>query len=158
MKFRGAFKKFSMVPVLATSLQPLKGPPHSHRPNLQGSLSSPAEGWAALAAAVLALLRQLLGAASLVAVLWWFATSLVGASLVGPSSMAAGPAVLAAWAAGGPAVLAAWAAGGPAVLAAWAASGPAVLAASKALDHRIPSLPIVDHRSPSLPTSTKDIS
>ena len=117
-----------MVPVLATSLQPLQGHPHSHRP--------PAEGWAALAAAVLALLRQLLGAASLVAVLWWFATSLVGASLVGPSSMAAGPAVLAAW----------------------AASGPAVLAASKALDHRIPSLPIVDHRSPSLPTSTKDIS
>ena len=144
MKFRGAFKKFSMVPVLATSLQPLKGHPHSHRPHLKGSLSSPAEGWAALAAAVLALcLRQLLGAAALVAVLWWFATALV----MGASSMA-----------GGPAVLAAWEAGGPAVLAAWAAGGPAVLAASKALDHRIPSLPIVDHRSPSLPTSTKDIS
>ena len=54
-------------------------------------------------------------------------------------------------------------AGGPAVLVwdtmvASAAGGPALLAASKALDHRIPSLPIVDHRSPSLPTSTKDIS
>jgi hypothetical protein len=145
MKFRGAFKKFSMVPVLATSLQPLKGHPHSHRPHLKGSLSSPAEGWAALAAAVLALcLRQLLGAAALVAVLWWFATALV---------VGACPSM-----AGCPAVLGAWEAAGPAVLAAWAAGGPAVLAASKALDHRIPSLPIVDHRSPSLPTSTKDIS
>ena len=83
MKCRGDFKKFSIVPVLATSVQPLKGHPHSHRP---------LESWAALAAAVLALyLRQLLGAASLVAVLWWCATALVGAV-----SMAIGPAVLAA--------------------------------------------------------------